>query len=78
VVLKPTFGLVSPFGIGFGSDQSIDYTGLMAPSAEDAATALQAGAGYDGYDPRQTREVPLTMDVLSGQDRGVSGCGSGS
>jgi amidase len=26
---KPTFGLVSHFGIGFGSDQSIDYTGPM-------------------------------------------------
>jgi len=29
---KPTFGLISHFGIGFGSDQSIDYTGPMTMS----------------------------------------------
>src|SRR3989440_2194334 len=61
---KPTFGLVSHFGIGFGSDQSIDYTGPMARTVEDAAAALQATAGYDTYDPRQTRDVPTSMDVL--------------
>ena len=55
VGLKPTFGLVSHFGIGFGSDQSIDYTGPMARTVEDAAAALQATADYDGYDPRQGR-----------------------
>ena len=55
---KPTFGLVSHFGIGFGSDQSIDYTGPMARTVEDAAAALQATAGYDPYDPRPTRDVP--------------------
>ena len=71
--LKPTFGLVSHFGIGFGSDQSIDYTGPMARTAEDCAAALQATAGYDPYDPRQTRDVPLKMDVLSGLAEGVSG-----
>jgi amidase len=73
VGLKPTFGLISHFGIGFGSDQSIDYTGPMSRTVEDAAAALQATAGYDGYDPRQTREVPLSLDVLSGLSRGVSG-----
>src|ERR1044071_6998163 len=64
VGLKPTFGLVSHFGIGFGSDQSIDYTGPMARTVTDAAAALQATAGPDGYDPRQTRDVPARMDVL--------------
>jgi amidase len=73
VGLKPTFGLISHFGIGFGSDQSIDYTGPMARTVEDAAAALQATAGYDGYDPRQTKEVPDTLDVLTGLSRGVSG-----
>src|SRR6266705_3488440 len=66
---KPTFGLVSHFGIGFGSDQSIDYTGPMARTVEDAAAALQATAGYDPYDPRQTRDVPdlvlAAVDVLA-------------
>jgi amidase len=73
VGLKPTFGLVSHFGIGFGSDQSIDYTGPMARTVEDAAAALQATAGPDGYDPRQTRDVPASMDVLGGLAGGVSG-----
>jgi amidase len=71
--LKPTFGLVSHFGIGFGSDQSIDYTGPMTRTVEDAAAALQATAGYDPYDPRQTRDVPTSMDVLSRLADGVSG-----
>jgi amidase len=71
--LKPTFGLISHFGIGFFSDQSIDCTGPMTRTAEDAAAALQATAGYDGYDPRQSRDVPLKMDVLTSLTRGVTG-----
>jgi amidase len=70
---KPTFGLVSHFGIGFGSDQSIDYTGPLARKVEDAAAALQATAGPDGYDPRQTRDVPEHLDVLGRLAEGVTG-----
>jgi amidase len=70
---KPTFGLVSHFGIGFGSDQSIDYTGPMTRTVEDAAAALQATAGYDPYDPRSTREVPTSMDVRGRLADGVAG-----
>ena len=70
---KPTFGLVSHFGIGFGSDQSIDYTGPMTRTVEDAAATLQATAGYDSYDPRQTRDVPTSIDVLGRLADGVSG-----
>ena len=73
VGFKPTFGVLSHFGIGFGSDQSIDYTGPMARTVEDAAAALQATAGYDPYDPRQTRDVPIRMDILDGLADGVSG-----
>ena len=73
VGLKPTFGLVSHFGCGFASDPSIDYTGPMARTVEDIAAALQAVAGYDGLDPRQGREVPARIDVLSELDRGVEG-----
>jgi amidase len=69
---KPTFGLVSHFGIGFGSDQSIDYTGPMTRTVEDAAAALQATAGPDGYDPRQTRDVPARMDVLGRLAEGIA------
>ena len=70
---KPTFGLLSHFGIGFGSDQSIDYTGPMTRNVEDAAAALQATAGHDPYDPRQTRDVPAGIDVLGRLADGVSG-----
>ena len=70
---KPTFGLLSHFGISFGSDQSIDYTGPLTRTVEDAAATLQATAGYDPYDPRQTRDVPASMDVLGGLADGVSG-----
>jgi amidase len=69
---KPTFGLVSHFGIGFGSDQSIDYTGPMTRTVEDAAAALQATAGPDGYDPRQTRDVPARMEVLGRLTEGIA------
>lgn len=71
--LKPTFGLISHFGLGFGTDQSIDYTGPLARTVEDTAAALQATAGWDGYDPRQSRDVPLSMDVLSTLADGVAG-----
>ena len=70
---KPTFGLLSHFGISFGSDQSIDYTGPMTRTVEDAAATLQATAGYDPYDPRQTRDVPTSIDVLGRLADGVSG-----
>lgn len=73
VGLKPTFGLVSHFGIGFGSDQSIDFTGPMTRTVEDAAAALDAVAGHDGLDPRQGREVPDVYDSTSTLDRGVAG-----
>ena len=71
--MKPTFGLISHFGIGFGSDQSIDYTGPLARTAEEMAAALEATAGYDSYDPRQTRDVPLSLDVRRTLAHGVTG-----
>ena len=70
---KPTFGLLSHFGISFGSDQSIDYTGPLTRTVEDAAATLQATAGYDSYDPRQTRDIPISIDMLSQLADGVSG-----
>jgi amidase len=45
----------------------------MARTVEDAAAALQATAGYDPYDPRQTRDVPTRMDVLGHLADGVTG-----
>lgn len=76
VGLKPTFGLVSHFGIshfGIVTDPSVDHTGPIARTVEDAAAALQAVAGYDEHDPRQRRDVPADLDVLTALPRGVSG-----
>jgi len=73
VGLKPTFGLVSHFGIGFGFDPSVDHVGPMALTVADAAAAMQSVAGPDGLDPRQGREVPDHVDVLSDLDGGLRG-----
>lgn len=73
VGLKPTFGLVSHFGIGFGSEQSIDYTGPMTMTIDDCAMALEATAGRDGLDPRQTPTVPEKYDATSKLDAGIKG-----
>jgi len=73
VGLKPTFGLVSHFGIGFGSDQSIDYTGPMTMTVEDAALALDVTAGRDGLDPRQTADVPESYHSMATLNDGVKG-----
>ncbi|MBO0812177.1 MAG: hypothetical protein J2P23_09030 [Microlunatus sp.] len=73
VGLKPTFGLVSHFGITFGSDQSIDYTGPMTRTVADCALALEAVAGYDGMDPRQGKDVPDKYDATTRLDEGVEG-----
>ena len=37
------------------------------------AAALQATAGYDPYDPRSTRDVPPSMDVLGRLADGIAG-----
>jgi amidase len=73
VGLKATFGLISHMGLAFGSEQSVDHTGPMARYVQDAAAALQAVAGPDGYDPRQSRDVPATLDVLGPLEAGVRG-----
>lgn len=73
VGLKPTFGLVSHMGVAYGGEPSIDHIGPLARTVEDAATALQAVAGHDGYDPRQGRDVPESVDALSGLHDGVAG-----
>eukprot|EP01037_Dinobryon_pediforme_P013522 gene13522-13641_t len=71
--LKPTFGLVSHFGAGFGFEQSVDHVGPMARTPLDVAKALQAVAGYDDLDPRQRRGVPDAIDTLTTLDGGVKG-----
>ena len=73
VGLKPTFGLVSHFAVGFAFEPSVDHVGPMARTVPDVAAALQAVAGYDDYDPRQRRGIPERMDALSDLDGGVRG-----
>jgi amidase len=73
VGLKPTFGLVSHFAVGFAAEQSVDHVGPMARTVPDVAAALQAVAGYDDNDPRQRRGIPETIDALSDLDGGVRG-----
>jgi amidase len=73
VGLKPTFGLVSHFAVGFAAEQSVDHVGPMARTVADTAAALQAVAGYDDYDPRQRRGIPDSIDALSNLDGGVKG-----
>jgi amidase len=71
--LKPTFGLVSHFAVGFAAEQSVDHVGPMARNVPDLAAALQAVAGYDDYDPRQRRGIPESIDTLSDLDAGARG-----
>jgi aspartyl-tRNA(Asn)/glutamyl-tRNA(Gln) amidotransferase subunit A len=49
VGLKPTFGLVSRYGV-VPISWTLDYVGPLARSAADAAILLQAMAGYDSRD----------------------------
>lgn len=51
--LKPTYGLVPYTGI-FPIELTLDHTGPMARTAADVALMLEALAGPDGLDPRQS------------------------
>ncbi|HEX4517997.1 MAG TPA: amidase family protein [Gaiellaceae bacterium] len=73
VGLKPTFGLVSHFGVGFGAEESVDHVGPLSRRVEDAAIALEAVAGFDHLDPRQRRDIPERLDVLHTLEAGVRG-----
>ena len=70
VGLKPTYGLVSRFGV-FTNSFSYDHAGPMTWTAEDCAILLQAIAGPDPNDPASAdRGVP---DFSSGLHAGVKG-----
>lgn len=63
VGLKPTYGLVSHFGVGFGSEPSLDHVGPLAATVADVARALEAVAGADPLDPRQGPTTPARIAV---------------
>ena len=70
VGLKPTYGLVSRYGlIAFAS--SLDQVGPLTRTVTDAALLFTAIAGHD---PRDATSIPVAApDVLSGLDAGVAG-----
>jgi aspartyl-tRNA(Asn)/glutamyl-tRNA(Gln) amidotransferase subunit A len=70
VGLKPTYGLVSRYGlIAFAS--SLDHVGTLTRSVRDAATLLSAIAGRDPRDATSVDQDPL--DYTHGLDDGVDG-----
>ncbi|HEY9761634.1 MAG TPA: Asp-tRNA(Asn)/Glu-tRNA(Gln) amidotransferase subunit GatA [Trichocoleus sp.] len=70
VGLKPTYGLVSRYGlVAYAS--SLDQIGPLAPTVEDAAIFLQAMAGYDPRDSTSLNvEIPdYSKNLLPSLDR---------
>ncbi len=71
VGLKPTYGLVSRYGLTPLS-WSLDHPGPMVRTVEDAALSMNVIAGYDPNDAASARvEVPDYTTALTGDVRGL-------
>jgi len=70
VGLKPTYGLVSRYGV-FPLSWSLDHAGPLTRTVEDCAMMLGAVAGYDAKDPSSAR-VRLP-DYTAGLDGDITG-----
>lgn len=68
--LKPTYGLVSRFGVTPLS-WSLDHAGPLCHSAEDVALTMNVLAGYDPRDPFSANRAPV--DHMRGIGDGVKG-----
>lgn len=71
VGLKPTYGLVSRFGlVAFAS--SLDQIGPITKNVEDSAYVLQSIAGYDAMDSTSANvEIPDYISALTGNVKGL-------
>lgn len=71
VGLKPTYGLVSRFGlVAFAS--SLDQIGPFTRTVEDTAIVLQAIVGHDPYDSTSANvEIPDYVSALTGDIKGL-------
>jgi aspartyl-tRNA(Asn)/glutamyl-tRNA(Gln) amidotransferase subunit A len=71
VGLKPTYGLVSRYGV-ITNSYTFDHVGPLAWTVEDAALLLQAIAGHDPRDPASVeRPVPDYRAALAGGIEGL-------
>ncbi len=70
VGIKATYGRVSRRGV-FPLSYTLDHTGPLTRSVEDAAITLQVIAGHDPLDPASADEP--VGDYLAGMERGVAG-----
>ncbi|MCS1352047.1 Asp-tRNA(Asn)/Glu-tRNA(Gln) amidotransferase subunit GatA [Mechercharimyces sp. CAU 1602] len=71
VGLKPTYGLVSRYGlVAFAS--SLDQIGPLTKDVRDSAYVLQAIAGHDAYDSTSANvEIPDYVSALTGEIKGL-------
>ena len=71
VGLKPSYGLVSRYGV-FPLSWSLDHAGPLTRTVEDCALMLQAVAGYDTNDPSSARvTLPDYAAAIKGGIKGL-------